>query len=118
MKSMRGSRSSGRGFWENGRLYGKGGGSVRVRHDRGTFWDNWRLAVPTEAQPAAAPLGYPQEVLPEPNTDEDIEERVEAGVGVRQALGNLFDHIKAADGLAVGQRGVGCLRGLEYQQSV
>lgn len=76
------------------------------------------LAEPAVAQPAGARLRYPQEVLTEANPDEDIEEGVEAGVGVRQALGDLFGQVEADRGLTVEPDGVGCLRGLQHQQAV
>lgn len=74
---------------ENEHLYGKGRRSVRVRHDRGAFGNGQTFAEPT---PSTRPR-YPQEVLPEPNSDEGVQERVEASMGVRQALGNLFSQL-------------------------
>lgn len=74
---------------ENEHLYRKGGGSVRVRHDRGAFGDGLKLAEP---MPGTRPCN-PLEVFPKADSDEGVEEGVEAGVGVRQALGNVFGQL-------------------------
>ena len=99
------------------RLYGKGRGRLSVWHDRGTF-GNWLcFDEPCFAQAAGTPHDL-QQVLPEPDADEDVQERVQAGVSVRQALGNLSSYVKTDHRVTIGDGGVGRLCGLHYEQTI
>ena len=56
--------------------------------------------------------------MPEPDANEDVQERVQAGVSVRQALGNLSSYVKTDHSVTVGDGGIGRLRGLHYEQTI
>lgn len=99
--------------WE--RLQGKGTGSLSVRHDRRAFGDGLQLTDTSLAQATGAQLQQPQQILLEANTNEHVQEGVNAGVGVRQTLGNLTSDIEMFRYSTVRDGGVGGLRGVDHQ---
>lgn len=99
-------------------LNGKSRSGIGIWHARGPWLDCWRLADPTFAQAANARSNHLEQVLPEPNADEDVEKRVEAGVGERQAPRHLSSDVEMGDSRAVCDVGVGGLHRLHDQRGV
>lgn len=103
---------------ENGHLYGKGRSSISVWHERGAFGNCLRFTEPSFAHTSNASPHHPLQVLSEPNSNEDVEEGVEASVCICQTFGNLSSYIKINYSVTICVSHISCLSGFHNQQAI